>query len=171
MATLTCTKSRGKAAQVVQPAKKHLTSLHFSRVEQRARRHSILCEQKHIFLDIGIGATGSFGQQTIHDFHCDDSRSLFKSAQAYRPVFVADRHFHMVNSRLCLVCRNHRGRSRRLCRLCNQYRACPGCIPERCWIAFQGADGACRDCFISFVTQSLNQRLSLDTIVLVVKFL
>ena len=156
---------------MVQPAKKHLTSLHFSRAEQRARRHSILCEQKHIFLDIGIGATGSFGQQTIHDFHCDNSRSLFKSAQAYRPVFVADKHFHMVNSRLCLVCRNHRGRSRRLCRLCNQYRACPGCIPERCWIAFQGNDGACKDCFVSFLIHNLERRLTSETVMLVVEFL
>ena len=97
---------------------------------------------------------------------------LFKSAQAYRPVFVAARRFHMVKSRLkCLVCRNHRGRSRRLCRLCNQYRACPGCIPERCWVAFQEDDGACKDCFVNFLMQNLEQHLTMETAMLVLEFL
>ena len=96
---------------------------------------------------------------------------FFQKCSSISPAFVAYRHFHMVNSRLCLVCRNHRGRSRRLCRLCNRYRACPGCIPERCWIAFQGNDGACKDCFVSFLIHNLERRLTSETVMLVVEFL
>ena len=102
---------------------------------------------------------------------------LFKSAQAYRPVFVAARRFHIMGRRsLCSVCGKHRGRSKKLCSLCNEKRAYPGCVPERCWVAFQGDDGghhhgACKDCFATFLMQNLDQRLSMQTVMRVVDFL
>ena len=58
----------------------------------------------------------------------------------------------------CLVCYQHKGRSRRTCSWCLKARACPGCKPQRCWVQEMEA---CKDCVVNkFVELGLAEETS-----------